>query len=64
MEFNPALFGSRDRSFRLQVTTIKDRCTLLADFATKVDFLSFAETLDTDAVKPKWNQDKSVFLQH
>ena len=64
MEFNPALFGSRDRSFVLQVTgLIKDRCTLLADFATQGGFFFHSpETLDTDAVKPKWNQDKSVFF--
>ena len=42
---------------------IKDRCTVLPDFVQQSSFFFKApETLDVDAVKPKWNDDKKNFF--
>ena len=42
---------------------IKDRCTLLPDFIQQSSFFFKApETLDVDAVKPKWNEEKKNFF--
>lgn len=42
---------------------VKDRCTLLPDFVQQSSFFFTApETLDVDAVKPKWNEDKKNFF--
>jgi glutamyl-tRNA synthetase len=41
----------------------KDRCTLLPDFVQQASFFFKApETLDVDAVKPKWDEDKKNFF--
>ncbi|GAB2835591.1 glutamate--tRNA ligase [Ferruginibacter profundus] len=43
---------------------VKDRCTLLPDFYEQsVFFFKDPETLDSDAVKPKWNLDKNNFFE-
>lgn len=45
------------------IALVKDRCTLLPDFYEQsVFFFKDPETLDTDAVKPKWNEDKRNFF--
>jgi glutamyl-tRNA synthetase len=42
---------------------VKDRCTLLPDFYDQsIFFFTDPVTLDTDAVKPKWNEDKKLFF--
>lgn len=42
---------------------VKERCTLLQDFAQQSSFFFKApETLDVDAVKPKWNEAKQLFF--
>lgn len=41
----------------------KDRCSLLGDFVQQSSFFFKApETLDVDAVKPKWNEEKKSFF--
>ncbi|MGH2553685.1 MAG: glutamate--tRNA ligase [Chitinophagaceae bacterium] len=45
------------------IELVKDRCTLLIDFVQQSYFFFKApETLDVDAVKPKWNEDKKKFF--
>ncbi|MGG9961519.1 glutamate--tRNA ligase [Ferruginibacter sp. SUN106] len=45
------------------IALVKDRCTLLPDFYEQsVFFFKDPETLDTEAVKPKWNADKQLFF--
>ncbi|MBL0271766.1 MAG: glutamate--tRNA ligase [Chitinophagaceae bacterium] len=42
---------------------VKDRCTLLPDFVQQSSFFfKSPETLDVDAVKPKWNEAKKLFF--
>ncbi len=42
---------------------VKDRCTLLTDFVEQSSFFFKApEVLDTDAIKPKWNETKQLFF--
>ncbi|HEV7782936.1 MAG TPA: glutamate--tRNA ligase [Chitinophagaceae bacterium] len=42
---------------------VKDRCVLLPDFVQQSSFFFHApETLDVDAVKSKWNEDKKNFF--
>jgi glutamyl-tRNA synthetase len=42
---------------------VKERCTLLPDFVQQSSFFfKTPETFDTDAVKPKWNDDKKNFF--
>ncbi len=45
------------------VALVKDRCAFLTDFAAQSSFL-FATPVqyDLDAVKPKWNEQKSLFF--
>ena len=45
------------------IPLVKDRCTLLTDFTEQSSFFFKApETLDTDSVKPKWNDAKQLFF--
>ncbi len=42
---------------------VKDRCQLLSDFVQQSDyFFKAPETIDTAAVKPKWNEAKNLFF--
>jgi glutamyl-tRNA synthetase len=42
---------------------VKDRCTLLTDFVEQAGYFFIApQTLDTDAVKPKWSDAKNEFF--
>jgi len=46
------------------IALVKDRCTLLPDFYEQsVFFFQDPATLDIDAVKPKWNDDKKNFFE-
>ncbi len=50
--------------FTKVIELVKDRCTLLTDFYEQaVYFFKAPETLDTDAVKPKWNNEKNDFFK-
>ncbi|MGC4101757.1 glutamate--tRNA ligase [Ferruginibacter sp.] len=52
-----------DTAFEKILELVKDRCTLLPDFYEQsVFFFKDPETLDADAVKPKWNADKAAFF--
>jgi len=45
------------------ILLVKDRCTLLPDFYEQSKFFfERPETLDTEAVKPKWNEAKQLFF--
>ena len=45
------------------IELVKERCTLLPDFVQQGGFFFKApETLELDAVKPKWNDDKKKFF--
>ncbi|MDZ4795854.1 MAG: glutamate--tRNA ligase [Bacteroidota bacterium] len=45
------------------IEAVKDRCVLLPDFVQQSSFFFKApETLDIEAVKPKWNDDKKNFF--
>jgi glutamyl-tRNA synthetase len=49
--------------FEKVLNLVKDRCTLLPDFVQQSSFFfKTPETLDVDAVKPKWNEDKKNFF--
>jgi glutamyl-tRNA synthetase len=53
-----------DEKFKKILELVKDRCTLLSDFYDQsVFFFTDPVTLDTDAVKPKWNGDKENFFK-
>lgn len=53
-----------DDNYLLKVIhLVKDRCTLLNDFYTQsVYFFETPTTLDIDAIKPKWNEEKMNFF--
>jgi glutamyl-tRNA synthetase len=54
---------SDDNLLRKVIELVKDRCTLLSDFYEQSSFFFTApQTLDTDAVKPKWNDKKNLFF--
>jgi glutamyl-tRNA synthetase len=44
---------------------VKERCALISDFFTQANyFFQAPETLDLDAISPKWNEEKKVFFNH
>ncbi|WP_407523200.1 glutamate--tRNA ligase [Lacibacter sp. MH-610] len=53
-----------DESFLEKVIElVRERCTLLTDFVQQAGFFFKApETIDADAVKPKWNEEKKNFF--
>jgi glutamyl-tRNA synthetase len=52
-----------DAKFETILNLVADRCTLIPDFYTQAAFFfKTPEVLDTDAVKPKWNEDKKLFF--
>jgi glutamyl-tRNA synthetase len=52
-----------DTQLEKVIEAVKDRCTLLPDFVQQSSFFFKApETLDVDAVKPKWNEAKQLFF--
>lgn len=53
-----------DEQFKKIVELVKDRCTLLIDFYEQCRFFFIApETIDTDSIKGKWNEDKTNFFK-
>lgn len=45
------------------IELVKDRCTLLPDFVQQAGFFfKSPETLELDAVKPKWSEEKRLFF--
>ena len=54
----------QDDAYLLKVIrAVKDRCTLLNDFYTQsVYFFETPKSFDIDAIKPKWNDDKTAFF--
>lgn len=55
---------SNDDTFKKVIALVKDRCTLLTDFVQQSSFFFAAPaTLDVDAVKPKWNEQKQEFFK-
>ena len=45
------------------IELVKDRCTLLPDFVQQSSFFfKTPDTIDADAVKPKWNEEKKNFF--
>ena len=48
---------------RKVIELVKERCTLMTDFVQQTSFFFKApETIDTAAVKPKWNEAKNLFF--
>jgi glutamyl-tRNA synthetase len=53
-----------DAKFIRVLELVKDRCTLLTDFYDQSAFFFTAPaSIDTDAVKGKWNDDKTAFFK-
>jgi glutamyl-tRNA synthetase len=49
--------------FENVLNLVKERCTLLTDFYEQASYFFIAPTtMDVDAVKPKWNEDKNNFF--
>ncbi|MDE3253709.1 MAG: glutamate--tRNA ligase, partial [Bacteroidota bacterium] len=49
--------------FAKMIDLVKDRCTLLPDFVTQGSFFfQLPEKIDTDAIKPKWDNKKNLFF--
>jgi glutamyl-tRNA synthetase len=54
---------SDDTLLEKVIGLVKDRCMLLPDFVQQVSFfLKAPASFDTDAVKPKWNEQKQFFF--
>lgn len=52
-----------DAKFETILSLVADRCTLIPDFYTQaIFFFKTPETLDADAVKPKWTEEKKIFF--
>lgn len=56
--------ANADEAFITQVINlVKDRCVLLSDFAQQAGyFFSDPAKVDTDAIKPKWDEKKTLFF--
>ncbi len=56
--------ANADDAFITQVINlVKDRCVLLSDFVQQAGyFFSDPATIDTDAIKPKWDEKKTLFF--
>ena len=60
---NNGLTFTDDNLLDKVIGLVKDRCTLLPDFVQQSSFFFKApDTLDVDAVKPKWNDAKKLFF--
>lgn len=55
---------TKDDKFLLKVIDlIKERCTLLPDFVEQASFFfQTPETIDTEAIQPKWDEHKNTFF--
>ncbi|MFL5748368.1 MAG: glutamate--tRNA ligase [Niastella sp.] len=57
------LFIIDDAQLEKVITLVKERCTLLADFAEQAGFFfQTPQQWDVDAIKPKWNEAKQTFF--
>ncbi len=69
LQIEPYLISNRiDTTDKAKLETVielvKDRCTLLPDFVQHAGFFFKAPTtLDIEAVKPKWNEEKKLFFE-
>ncbi|HEX2628773.1 MAG TPA: glutamate--tRNA ligase family protein, partial [Chitinophagaceae bacterium] len=66
LQIDPFLDDAARASDKLDkvIALVKDRCTLLTDFAQQSSFFfTTPTTLDVAAVKPKWNEQKAGFFQ-
>ena len=54
---------SDDSKLEKVINLVKDRCTLLTDFVQQSSFFfKSPETIDTSAIKPKWDEKKNQFF--
>ena len=61
--FEKGITVSDDTILEKVIGLVKDRCQLLTDFVQQsVYFFKTPETIDTAAVKPKWNEAKQLFF--
>jgi len=62
--FDPAHYAAIETNYLVQtIGLVKDRCTLLSDFWQQASFFFEApQTIDVDAIKPKWNDNKAAFF--
>ncbi len=52
-----------DESLLKMITLVKERCTLLTDFIEQGSFFYQPPvSIDTDSIKPKWNDQKKLFF--
>ncbi len=55
---------ANDQLLETVLEKVKERCTLLTDFAEQAGFFfKTPETIDTAAILPKWNADKQAFFE-
>ena len=53
-----------DKFLEKIIGLVKDRCTIMSDFYDHASFFFvFPEKFDTDAVKPKWTEEKRIFFE-
>ena len=64
VDFDPEKYANQDVSYLQKVVgLVKERCTLLPDFWEQSAFFFGApQTVDTESVKPKWNEAKQLFF--
>lgn len=54
---------SNEELLQKVIALVKDRCTVLSDFAVQGSFFFRSpETVDTAAIKPKWDEKKNLFF--
>lgn len=54
---------SEDSNFEKVLELVKDRCVLLTDFVHQASFFfQSPKVIDTGALQPKWNEDKTMFF--
>ena len=52
-----------DKLLATAIDLVKDRCTLMPDFIQQASFFfQLPETIDTAAIKPKWDDHKNMFF--
>jgi glutamyl-tRNA synthetase len=52
-----------DQKLITVIEMVKDRCTLLTDFIQQAGyFFKTPQTIDTDSIKPKWDDKKNLFF--
>jgi glutamyl-tRNA synthetase len=57
------IIAGADATLEKVIELVRERCTLLADFVQQAGFFfKTPETIDTDTIKQKWNDDKKSFF--